>query len=87
MGGFWLYLHDRELPLAATVIGTLTFFLGGYLVSMLNVTNNLQASVWTPWVLLFWRRYVDRRSFLYLELPPRWRSPSSCLAEPRRCCS
>ncbi len=25
---------------------------------MLNVTNHLQSSVWAPWVMLLWIRYV-----------------------------
>src|SRR5262249_52101903 len=57
--GFWLLSRNYGLSLPAAAIGSITFALGGYLVSMLNVTNHLQASVWAPWVLLFWKRYVD----------------------------
>ncbi len=54
--GFWALLRDRGLSSAAAAIGAFTFVLGGYLVSMVNLTNNLQAGVWSPWVFLFWRR-------------------------------
>lgn len=56
--GIWLLLRDRDLGLAASAVGSLTFVIGGYLVSMLNVTNHLQGAVWAPWLLLVYRRYV-----------------------------
>ena len=62
LGGFWVFARDRDLPPAASAVGTLTFVLGGYLVSTINVTNNLQAAVWAPWVLVFWTRYAKTRS-------------------------
>src|SRR5205823_14422401 len=59
--GAWAFLRDRSLSRAACGIGSLTFVLGGYLVSMLPETNHLQGSVWVPWVLLFWARYTRAR--------------------------
>lgn len=53
--GTVLWLRDREAPAPAIAVGALTFTLGGFLVSMMNVTNNLQAVAWTPWVLYLGR--------------------------------
>jgi len=58
LGGIWCLLRSRDLGLAASAIGSLTFVVGGYLVSMLNVTNHLQSGVWAPWVMFLWIRYV-----------------------------
>src|SRR5205085_8224786 len=58
LAGIWCLLRNRGLGLAASAVGSLTFVIGGYLVSMLNVTNHLQGGVWAPWVLLLWMRYV-----------------------------
>ena len=47
------------------------FSLGGYLVSLLNLTNHLQAAAWAPWVLFCWSRFAtsSRASdFLWLVL-------------------
>lgn len=60
--GAYLFLRWRGLSLEATAIGTLTFVLGGYLVSMLNVTNHLQSAAWAPLLLHCWQRHLDGRS-------------------------
>lgn len=57
LGGAWALLRDRSLSYSACAVGSLTFALGGYLVSMMSETNHLQAAVWAPWVLLYWMRY------------------------------
>lgn len=56
LAGAYALLRDRELSIAASSIGALVFTLGGYLVSMLNLTNQLQGAAWAPWVLLGWFR-------------------------------
>jgi len=61
--GFWLLSNSRGLSAPACAVGTLTFALGGYLVSMINLTNHLQAAVWMPWILLCWTRYERLRRF------------------------
>ncbi len=69
LAGFRQLLRDRGLSPAAAAIGSVTFVLGGYLVSMLNLTNHLQASVWAPWAFLFWKRSLQgrgKRSFWFL---------------------
>jgi hypothetical protein len=62
LGGILLLLRGRGLSLAATAVGSLTFVLGGYLVSMINVTNHLQAAAWVPWVLYAWFRFAEAPS-------------------------
>jgi hypothetical protein len=57
--GMWRLLRYRAMSVSATAVGSLVFVLGGYLVSMLNVTNHLQAAVWTPWLIVAWARYRD----------------------------
>jgi hypothetical protein len=60
--GTWMWLRDRELSIPAAAVGTAIFTLGGYLVSVLNLTNHLQGGVWAPWVLFLWCHYVRVQS-------------------------
>jgi hypothetical protein len=60
--GAWCWIRARDLSIGAAAVGALTFTLGGYLVSMMSVTNHLQAGCWAPWVLLAWDRYLSRRA-------------------------
>ncbi len=60
--GAWFWIRSRRCSLTAAAIGALTFTLGGYLLSMMNVTNHLQAAVWAPWVLLSWERFLEKAS-------------------------
>ena len=60
--GAWFLIRSRRCSVAAAAIGALTFTLGGYLLSMMNVTNHLQAGVWAPWVLLTWERHLEKAS-------------------------
>src|SRR5262245_15865215 len=46
--GAWIWLRDRDLSLSATAVGSAIFTLGGYLASVLNLTNHLQGGVWAP---------------------------------------
>jgi hypothetical protein len=57
--GMWRLLRYRGMSVPSTAVGSLSFVIGGYLVSMLNVTNHLQAAVWTPWLIAAWARYRD----------------------------
>ncbi len=52
MSGMWALLRRRRLGLLAASIGSVSFALGGDLVSMMNLTNHLQGAVWSPWVML-----------------------------------
>lgn len=60
--GMCLFLRDRGLAPAASAVGGLTFCLGGYLVSLLSLTNHLQSAAWAPWLLIAWRRWTATRS-------------------------
>jgi Bacterial membrane protein YfhO len=67
--GAWAWLRGRDLGAIPAAIGSGVFTLGGYLVSLLNLTNHLQAAVWAPWVLFCWERFATRartRDFLWL---------------------
>jgi hypothetical protein len=60
--GSWFFLRERRLSVVAASLGALTFVIGGYLVSLMNLTNHLQAAAWAPWILFSWARYRSRRS-------------------------
>ncbi len=60
--GAWMWLRDRRLGVTAAAIGASVFSLGGYLVSVMNLTNHLQGSAWAPWALFVWGRHVRLRS-------------------------
>lgn len=62
--GAYVLLRDRRLSLPSAAIGSLCFVLGGYLVSMLNLTNHLQSAVWAPWVFCCWTRHRRSGSLL-----------------------
>jgi hypothetical protein len=59
--GFWCFSRWRGLSASAAALGALSFTLGGYLVSMVSLTNHLQGAVWVPWISLFWMRYASER--------------------------
>ncbi len=58
--GAWCWLRGRGFETVAASIGAGVFSLGGYLVSLLSLTNHLQAAAWTPWVLYASARLVRR---------------------------
>ncbi len=66
LAGAWCFFRSREISPAAAAIGTVTFVVGGYLVSVLNLTSHLQAAAWLPWLLWSWQRFVGSRSSLRL---------------------
>jgi hypothetical protein len=69
--GTWLFVRRRGLGPGAAAVGALTFALGGYLVSVMNLTNHAQGAAWAPWVLLAVTHHADQRglgTFLLLSL-------------------
>jgi hypothetical protein len=71
LSGTWMWLRFRGMAGIPAATGAAVFTLGGYLVSLLNLTNHLQAAAWAPWVLFCWSRFTmsSRRSdFLWLVL-------------------
>jgi hypothetical protein len=60
--GMWMVLNDRRLGAASAAVGALTYALGGYLISLLNITKELHGAAWLPWALLFWSRWLTLTS-------------------------
>lgn len=57
LAGMWLLLRDAGFAALAAAVGALTFAFGGYLVSLVSLTNHLQGAAWAPLFLLVWRRW------------------------------
>jgi len=71
LSGTWMWLRTQGLAGIPAATGAAVFTLGGYLVSLLNLTNHLQAAAWAPWVLFCWTRFSTSRrasDFLWLVL-------------------
>jgi hypothetical protein len=71
LSGAWMWLRARGLGGIPAAAGAAVFTLGGYLVSLLNLTNHLQAAAWAPWVLFCWSRFATNgraSDFLWLVL-------------------
>jgi hypothetical protein len=51
--GLHLFLRAAGFAPVAALTGGVAFGLGGYVASLVNVLNNLQAAAWIPWLLLF----------------------------------
>jgi hypothetical protein len=71
LSGAWVWLRARGMDGIPAATGAAVFTLGGYLVSLLNLTNHLQAAAWAPWVLFSWSRFVANgraSDFLWLIL-------------------
>ncbi len=64
LGGFFTYLFLRDLKstLSGAFIGGLIFMLSGYLLSVHSLLTILLSGVWTPLILLFFRRVILKRS-------------------------
>lgn len=58
LGGFFLYLLLRELraSLSSALTGGIIFMLSGYLLSIHSLLNSLLSVVWTPLIIIFFRR-------------------------------
>ena len=54
--GALLWLRAAGLPRLAALLGALVWTLGGTMVSMGNVLNQLLSAAWLPWVLWAWLR-------------------------------
>ncbi len=71
LSGAWTWLRAQEMAVVPAAIGAAVFTLGGYLASLLNLTNHLQSAVWAPWVLICWSRFATKgrpSDFLWLVL-------------------
>jgi hypothetical protein len=70
LSGWFIYLLTRELGGSRTagVLATLTFTLGGFLISIHNVLNTLQSATWTPLIFFFFLRAIRERTWKY----PLW---------------
>ncbi len=55
--GMWAFLREVGVRAAAAGLGSLVFALGGFTVSLMSLTNHLQAAAWAPLALFFWHRY------------------------------
>lgn len=64
LGGVSAYLLGRTLRLGAVaaLAGALTWMLGGYFASLLNLMNALQAAAWAPALAASLVAHLDRRS-------------------------
>jgi hypothetical protein len=62
VAGMWKLLRERDLGPASAVLGGLTFAVGGYMISLLNIPKELHGAAWLPWALLFWMRWLRRGS-------------------------
>ncbi|MGH7899003.1 MAG: hypothetical protein ACREQQ_13695, partial [Candidatus Binatia bacterium] len=60
--GMWTFLGARGVGSAGAAVGGLTFALGGYMISLLNIPKELQGVAWLPWALFFWQRWLSRSS-------------------------
>ncbi len=58
LGGLFTYLLVRDLKASSTgaLISALIFMLSGYLLSVHSLLTNLLSVVWTPLIMLFFRR-------------------------------
>ncbi|MET0154253.1 MAG: hypothetical protein ABW298_16810, partial [Candidatus Binatia bacterium] len=59
--GMWrLLTSGRGLGWASAALGSLTFAIGGYMVSLLNIPKELHGATWLPWAILFWMQWLRR---------------------------
>jgi len=58
LGGFFtfLLLKDLKVHFTGALIAGLTFMLGGYLLSIHSLLNSLLSVVWTPLIMMYFRR-------------------------------
>lgn len=67
LSGWFIYLLARELggSRMAGILATLSFTLGGFLLSIHNVLNTLQSVTWTPLIFFFFLRALKGGSWKY----------------------
>ncbi len=65
LGGLFTYLFLRDLKVNPTgsFISALIFMLSGYLLSVHSLLTILLSSVWTPLIMMFFRRAINGRGF------------------------
>ena len=65
MGGLFTYLFLKDLKVNSTgsLISGLVFMLSGYLLSVHSLLTILLSSVWTPLIMMFFRRAINGRGF------------------------
>ena len=63
LGGLFTYLFLRDLKVNPTgaLISGLIFMLSGYLLSVHSLLTILLSSIWTPLIMLFFRRAINRQ--------------------------
>ena len=61
--GAYVLCRRWNYPPYLALIGAMLFTLGGTVVSLTNLLNHFQAAVWLPWVIFFWERSLERRSW------------------------
>ncbi|MGE5216505.1 MAG: YfhO family protein [Chloroflexota bacterium] len=67
--GTYCLCRHWQCPVHLSLIGALTFALGGTTVSLSNLLNHFQSAVWLPWVVLYGERFfeaVSWKSFVIL---------------------
>jgi hypothetical protein len=61
--GMWrLLTEERGFGWMSAAMGSLTFAVGGYMISLLNIPKELHGAAWLPWALLFWMRWLRSES-------------------------
>ena len=65
LGGLFTYLFLRDLKVNSTgaLISGLIFMLSGYLLSVHSLLTILLSSVWTPLIIMFFRRAINGQGF------------------------
>ena len=65
LGGLFTYLFLKDLKVNSTgaLISGLIFMLSGYLLSVHSLLTILLSSVWTPLIMMFFRRAINRQGF------------------------
>ncbi|HWP48329.1 MAG TPA: hypothetical protein VNM22_14285 [Candidatus Limnocylindrales bacterium] len=61
LAGLFMYRMMREFQYnsGSALLSALTFMFSGYLVSLIDLTNNLASLIWMPLILLFTRRFIS----------------------------
>ena len=65
LGGLFTYLFIRDLRVnsSGALISGLIFMLSGYLLSVHSLLNILLSSIWTPLIVMFFRRAIRGKGF------------------------
>ena len=65
LGGLFTYLFLRDLKVNSTgaLISGLIFMLSGYLLSVHSLLTILLSVIWTPLIMMFFRRAIDKPGF------------------------